>query len=420
MRSISNRSQNISQESSEQDHGITLLIDTFITGRNSGIVRRNSARKIRIVSLASRNLFADKVRLAVTLTGIVFAIILIVVQMGLFIGFAVTTSGVISQSLADIWVVSRGVSFLEAGVPIPERKLYRILSVPGVAQAEKLIVRLGNWKRSDGAERGIVIVGFNTTSNFGGPWNVVEGNARDTQQRDAVLIDELYKEKLGVRAAGDQAEINGVRARVAGFTKGIRSFTTSPYVFTSFANAQRYAQVSPYHTTYILVKAAPGTDVDRVKRAIAERVSGVDVYTRDGFSRRTQVYWMLTTGAGFAILIAATLGLIVGVVVVSQTIYATTMDHIKEFGTLKAIGASNGYICGVLLKQAVMSAVIGYTIGIAASYAVVWLSRDSGAAILLPWQVAAAMLLPTILMCVSAALISIRKVTQVDPGIVFK
>jgi putative ABC transport system permease protein len=168
------------------------------------------------------------------------------------------------------------------------------------------------------------------------------------------------------------------------------------------------------------VKAAPGTDVEQVRRAIAERVSGVDVYTRDGFGRRTQVYWMLTTGAGFAILIAATLGLIVGVVVVSQTIYATTMDHIKEFGTLKAIGASNGYICGVLLKQAVLSAIIGYTIGITASYAVVWLSRDSGAAILLPWQAAAAMLLPTIFMCVSAALISIRKVTQVDPGIVFK
>jgi putative ABC transport system permease protein len=166
-----------------------------------------------MVSLARRNLFADKVRLAVTLTGIVFAIILMVVQMGLFIGFAVTTSGVISQSVADIWIVSQGVSFLEAGVPIPERKLYRVLSVPGVAQAEKLIVKLGNWKRSDGAEQGIVIVGFDTLSNFGGPWNVEEGKARDTQQRDAVLIDELYKGKLGVRTAGDQAEINGVLPR---------------------------------------------------------------------------------------------------------------------------------------------------------------------------------------------------------------
>jgi len=313
-----------------------------------------------------------------------------------------------------------GVPFLEVGVPIPERKLYQILSVPGVAQAEKVIVRLGNWKRRDGVEQGIVIVGFDITSNFGGPWNIVEGTARDSQTRDAVLIDQLYKEKLGVGALGDQAEINGVRARVIGFTKRIRSFTTSPYVFTSFANARRYARIAPDQTTYILVKAAPGTDVNSLKAAIAQRLRGVDVYTRDEFSRRIQAYWMFTTGAGFAILIAAALGLIVGVVVVSQTIYATTMDHIKEFGTLKAIGASNAYICRVLIKQAVWSAVIGYIIGMAGSYAVVWFSRDSGVAILLPWRMSLSMLFLTILMCIAAALISIRKVIQIDPGMVFK
>src|SRR5262245_48979319 len=362
-----------------------------------------------MVPLARRNLFHDKLRLAVTLTGIVFAIILIVVQMGLFIGFTFTTSGLIDHSGADIWVASKGVPYLEAAVPFSERKLYELLAIPDVDQAEKLIVRLIAWKRNDGAQEGIVIVGFNPEANFGGPWNVVKGASGEAAVRDAVFIDDLYRRKLGINDLGDRAEINEVRARIVGFTKRIRSFTTSPYVFTSLQNALRYTQLEDDQTTYILVKAKPGANIRQLKRAIQARVSGVDVYTTSEFSRRTRVYWMFTTGAGFAILIAAMMGLIVGVVVVSQTIYAITMDHAKEFGTLKAIGASNGYVYLILIRQAVWSALIGYVLGITASYGIVWISRDSGVSILLPWQLALSVFGLTITMCVAAALVSIKK-----------
>jgi putative ABC transport system permease protein len=242
----------------------------------------------------------------------------------------------------------------------------------------------------------------------------------DLTAADSVFIDELYKDKLGIRGAGEMVEINGRRARVVGFTKRIRSFTTSPFVFTSFKNAVRYAGIRDDQTMYVLVKAAPGADVRGLQRDIVERVRGVDVYTTGEFSLRTRVYWMFTTGAGFAILIAALMGLIVGVVVVSQTIYATTMDHIREFGTLKAIGASNRYLCKVLIRQAVLSAVIGYGIGMGACFVIVWVARDGGVAILLPWQLSAAMFALTIVMCVSASLISINKVMHIEPGMVFK
>jgi putative ABC transport system permease protein len=373
-----------------------------------------------MVSLARRNLFHDKVRLTVTLTGIVFAIVLSVVQMGLFIGFTDTTSGVIDHSGADIWVASKGVPFLEVGVPFSERKLYQLLSTPGVAGAERLIIQLGNWKRADGAEQGIIIVGFDPANRYGGPWNIVEGDVRAAAAEDSVFIDKLYAAKLGVTRVGDIVEMNDRRARVVGFTKRIRSFTTSPYVFTSFKNAVRYAGIREDQTMYVLVKVAPGAGVAAVKRAIAARVPGVDVYTTSEFSWRTRIYWMFTTGAGVAILIAAVMGLIVGVVVVSQTIYATTMDHIREFGTLKAIGASNRYLYRVLIQQAALSAVIGYTMGITMCYALVWLGRDMGVALLLPWQLATAMFVLTVTMCISATVVSINKVTSIEPGMVFK
>lgn len=373
-----------------------------------------------MASLARRNLFHDKVRLAVTLTGIVFAIVLIIVQLGLFIGFTTTTSGIIDHANADLWISSRGVQNFDVGSPFSESKFYQVLATPGVALAEKYIVRFVNWKRPDGAEESIEIVGFNPDTGIGGPWNIIAGKTSDLKMADTVFIDETYRDKLGVIYLGQVVEINGRRARVVGFTRDIRSFTTSPFVFTSFKNALNYAALREDQMIYILVKAAAGVDLQTLKQRLATRVSDVDIYTTREFSRKTQSYWMFTTGAGVALIIAALMGLIVGVVVVAQTIYATTIDHLREFGTLKAMGAPNSYIYRVIIKQAVISAVIGYVLGIAISFMLVHMSRGGGAIILLPWQLAVSMFGLTLLMCISASVISINKVTRIDPAMVFK
>ncbi len=371
-------------------------------------------------TLAKRNLFQDKMRLAVTLTGVVFAVVLIIIELGLFFGFTRTTSALIDHSQVDLWITSNHVPYLELGVPLNERKFYQVEAVPGVARADKYIVRYTRWNRLDGGQNQIQIVGFNPDSTWGGPWNVVEGNIHDLKTPDGVMVDEVYKSKLGVSRIGEVFEINGHRARVVGFTHGIRSFTTSPCVFTSFRNAIDYAPVRDDQTTYVLAKVEPGANVDEVRQSILDRVDGVDVLTTKEFSRLTQNYWTYTTGAGIAILLAAVLGVIVGFVVVAQTIYATTMDHIKEFGTLKAMGAPNRYVQKVILIQAGISAVIGYLVGMIISCAIVRFGQPSGAPILLNWWMAFVTLALTLSMCAGAALISINKVTRLDPATVFK
>jgi len=372
--------------------------------------------------LARRNLLHDKLRFAVTLTGIVFAILLMVVQFGLFIGFMETTSNNVSHSKADLWVVSKGVKYFDIGgwAPFSERKLYQILGVPGVASAARYLIQYIIWKRDDGSTENIQIVGFDPQSGLGGPWNIIEGKAQDLQADNTVFVDDLYRERLGITHIGQVGEINGYRARVVGFTEGIRSFTTSPFVFTSFKSAQSYVRLAEDQTVYVLVSAKQGADLQQLKRDILARVSDVDVHTTAEFSWMTQRYWIFTTGAGVATLIAAMLGLVVGIVVVAQTIYATTIDHLREFGTLKAIGASNLHIYRVIIEQALISAVIGYIIGISISFAIVYLSRRNEAAILLPWQVALAIFGLTVLMCVSASVVSIHKATRIDPVLVFK
>jgi putative ABC transport system permease protein len=370
--------------------------------------------------LAQRNLFHDKVRLAVTLTGIVFSVVLIVVQLGLFFGFTTATSNLIDHSGADLWITSKNVPYVEQGVAFSERKLNQARSIPGVADAQKIIAHWTQWKRHDGGEESVQVVGINVDDPLEQPWNLVEGRAEDLKSPDAVILDELYKQKLGVTRVGEVFEIGRHRARVVGFTRGIRSFTTSPYVFTSFKNAQDYTAVREDQTLFILVKVAKGSQVEQVRRDLLAHLTDVEVYKTAEFSRMTTFYWMFTTGAGVAVLIAAALGLVVGFVVVAQTIYATTMDHLREFGTLKAMGAPNSYVYKVIMKQAAISAVIGYVLGMIVSVFVVQASQKGGAAILMPLPMAVGMFFVTLAMCIGAALVSINKVTRIDPAMVFR
>ncbi len=374
-----------------------------------------------MASLAVRNLFHDRVRLAVTLTGIIFAVVLVAVQTGLFIGFTTTTSNVIDHSGADFWITAAGVKYIEVGVPFSEKKLYHAKAVPGVADVQKYIVRFGQWKRPDGANESCEIIGVDPDSRMGGPWKLVQGSVADLKRDDAVIIDRFYARKLNVTRLGQAVEIQGVRARVVGFTEGIRTFTTSPLVFTSFKNAQRYAVLADDQTTYLLVKAAPGANLDWVRAALAARLTDVDVHTTQEFSSMTTSYWMFGTGAGLTVIMAAVLGLLVGIVVVAQTIYAATIDHIREYGTLKAMGATNGYIYRIILQQAVVSALLGYAVGILIASAVATsASHGGGANIVLPGSIRAGLFAVTLFMCSSAAMVSINKVTKVDPAMVFK
>jgi putative ABC transport system permease protein len=370
--------------------------------------------------LARRNLFHDRIRLIVTLAGISFSVVLMVVQWGLFRGFSTSTTNVIDHSGADIWITARNTSYIEQAIPFNERKYYQVLSTPGVAMAAKYIERWATWKQPNGHSESVAVVGCDPDVPLGIPWNMVAGDPQQLKEPNAVIVDRIYVDKLGTPSLGDRAELNGYRARVVGFTHGIHAFTTSPYVFTTFKNALDYTGMSDEQLNFVLVKAKPGVDINKLKADLQARLPDNDVDTTAEFSAMTRHYWMFTTGAGVAVLMAAVLGLIVGIAVVAQTIYATTMDHIREYGTLKAMGAPNRYVLGVIMTQAAISAVLGYTIGIAASLFVVRGGATGGAYILLSWQTAAGMLLLTLVMCITAAFVSVNKILSLDPAMVFK
>jgi putative ABC transport system permease protein len=372
-----------------------------------------------MLKLAWRNLFHDKARFAVTSVGIVFALVLVLVQMGLFLSFLEMSANIVERNGADLWIGAPNIPYVHAGSALPESIRWQALSLPGVQAVHRYAIFFVNWKLPSGAQEGIQILGFEP-GGPGAPWNVTLGSPEDLRLPDTVMLDELYAPKLGITHPGQTVEISNVRARVVGFTRGIRSFTTQPYIFCSFKSAQRYIGVANHQAIFLLVKLAPGADPARIQPLLQARSKGFQVYTAAEMLSLTRHYWMLETGAGLTTLMGALLGLIVGIVVVAQTIYAATMDHLREFGTLKAMGASNGRIHQVILIQATVSAVLGYSLAIAIAWMVADASSSLQAPVLLPPELAAATLLLAVFMCVAASVVSIRKATRIDPAMVFR
>ncbi len=375
-----------------------------------------------MASLALKNLFHEKVRFAVTLTGIVFSVILTAVQLGIFQGFIAASTDIVDKSNADLWIVSQNVSHVEQGVEFSESKLYKIRELEGVERAEKQIVSLGaKAKKPDGSTDGVTLVGSDLDGKMGGAWNIVEGDLADLKKPDAIFVDKLYaKQKLGVEKIGQVLEINKRRARVAGFTKGIRIFTSQPAVFTSFKNAQSFLNMREDETLYIVVKAKAGKDLAEVKKEISGKLENVEVLTRDELVFRQGKYWVIGTGAGITVLVAAFLAIIVGVIIVAQTIYSATVDHIREYGTLKAMGATNFYLYKIIITQSVVSGLIAYVIGIAVSLVISRISMEGTLAIIVNFRLVAALFVLTILMCCGSSIVAIRKATTIDPAMVFK
>ncbi len=372
-----------------------------------------------VYTLALRNFIHDRVSLIVTLVGIVFSVVLMAIQIGLYYGSQQVITGMIDHSGAQLWIVPIGAQSFDDSALLKGGEKYAALSRPGVASAIDLGVQTMGWKRADGAQQVVVVVGTDPSDQGLAAWNLIEGTANDIYKPNGIIADKAYLADLQLKAIGESGEINGQRVVLVGITDHIRSFTTLPYLFTSLNRARILMQAGPNQSGFVMIKLKPDTNPEAVRADLQKSIRDVDVLTNEEFRDRSIHHWLFATGAGAALIAGAVLGLIVGVVVVAQTLYASTKDHLNEFATLRALGASSGYIIKVILVQAVLSAVIGYAIGMIEALVIIWATRDTQLTILLtPW-LAFALFLITLAMCVFSAISAIVKVTRIDPAMVF-
>ena len=372
-----------------------------------------------ILTLAMRNLFHDRIRLVVTLIGILFSVVLVAVQLGLYQGTSKMIEAMIERSTGELWIVPYGaVSFEGSGVLTGDER-YAALSTPGVARAVPLVASFTKWSKPGGGEQLSVIVGTDAADGGLVPWNFVEGDVDALNLPHAVAVDRTYFSDLGISGLNSTAEIRNSRVRVTALTHGIRSFTTTPYIFMTLNRARQILRMPSSAATFYLVQLEADADPVAVQQSLRQKLPDVEVVTRKEMKRRSIAHWLFGTGAGAALIGGAILGFIVGIVIVAQTLYSSTKDHLNEFATLRALGSSSGYIHKVILAQAGLSGLLGYGLGMTISLIIVFLSVDTAFPIIMTWELAAGLLALTLFMCAVSALSAIVKVMRIDPAMVF-
>ena len=371
-----------------------------------------------VFTLASRNLFQDRLRFIASLMGIVFSVVLVMVQMGLYFGFGSMLTTMIDHASTDLWIVSSGAKYFEDLSLVDTGLRDRLLAIDGVAEVIPVVAGFSAWSLPDGAMIPVFVVGSDVTAGGLSPWNVVEGSAQTLTVPGTVAIDRSYYDRLGVSGVGATTLLRGLPVKVGAVTDGIRSFATTPYVFSDLSGARSYIGLPETFTSHFLVRLKPEADVDRVRRNILSGISGIQAYTPDQFREQSRSFWLFGTGAGAALVAGALLALIVGTVIVAQTLYSSTKDHLYEFATLRAMGASNGYIYKVIICQALLSAIIGFAFAALIGTAVVHFTAKSALQVVITPNLMMELFVLTVVMCIASALASIVRVVRVDPAIV--
>lgn len=250
---------------------------------------------------------------------------------------------------------------------------------------------------------------------------MVSGNPRDLRRGRYVFLDESAERRFGPFSPGDYREFLGLRLKVIGRTRQARSFTTNPLAFLDYRVAQALAPLDlERRTTYILVKLEPGADMETVREAIQRRLPYNDVRTRDEWAAQSRNYWVENTGLGLSMFMTVFLGCLVGVVVVAQTSYTATIEHFKEFATVKAIGGCNADIYRIIAEQASIAAVVGFLLGTALAYAVRPVMAEVNLKLIIPPILIGYAFFGAVALCLGASLISFRKIAGLDPAVVFR
>lgn len=372
-----------------------------------------------VFTLAFRNLFHDRLRFIATVIGIVFSIVLVTIQMGLYLGFGRMVTTMIDHASADLWVMPRGTKCFEDPSLLNTRERYRALAIKGVAEAIPLVIGFADWRMPTGAMTPVFVVGSDLRAGGLQPWNLVDGRVEALSSPKAIAVDSSYFDRLGISGIGATAEIRQQPVRVAAVTSGIRSFTTTPFVFMDVDRARMHTGVPSGKATYLLIRLTADANLDHVRRQLASDISDVEILTPAEFRDRSRTFWLFGTGAGAALFAGALLGVIVGTVVVAQTLYASTKEHLNEFATLRAMGSSRRYIYKVIVWQALLSAVIGFCIAAFISDVVVRLTAATALPIVVTPALVGGLFLLTILMCIGSSIAAIVQVTRIDPAMVF-
>jgi putative ABC transport system permease protein len=382
--------------------------------------------------IALKMLMGDKGKYFGIIMGLTFASLIMTQQPAIFLGLMSRSYSFISDvGLPDIWVMDTKVQFVDDIKPLQDTELYRVRGISGVQWAMPLYKGLLKARLADGTFQTCTVLGLDDATLIGGPPVMLEGKLEDLRRSDGVIVDvDGARDKLGKPSptpggkripvkVGDTLELNDRRAIIVGIAKVTRTFQSQPVLYTTYSRALSYAPRERKLLSFVLVKAKPGQDLHELTRRIRE-IKGLAAYTQKEFIELTYQYFMKNTGIPINFGISVTLGFIVGAAIAGQTFYNFTLENLRQFGVLKAMGAGNWTLLRMILLQAVMVGSIGYGLGVGLTALFGYSMRNTILAFKFPWQLLLFSGAGVSLICIFAALLSITKVIRLEPAIVFK
>lgn len=366
-----------------------------------------------------RMMFHDKLKMVGTLIGVVFAVVLTNQQLGTFRGLLYKNVMLVRNAGADVWITPPGTMQVQAGKTLGDHVLMQASVTPGVARAEPILLGNASVQKPSGGTEPVTLIGLKLPAKGGLPWNVVRGDASVLERPDTMIFEDAERETLGGLNLGSLREVNGHRVAVGAFTWGLLPFGPS-YAFAGYDLARELLKTPRDQVSFVLVKAAPGQDHAELARALQARMPDAKVMTSAEFESTIIRYILTRTPIGVTFGTSAIFGLIVGFVIVSLSMFSAVVDNLREFGTLKAIGATTGDLAKLLFVQSLAFAVLGSSIGLALVSRVASAIRSPKLAMVLGPEMYAGTVVAMTLLCVVASSLALVRLHRLEPAMVFR
>lgn len=367
-------------------------------------------------SFAIKTLLSNRSKLLTGVVGVIFSLVLVNIQGGLYLGLMKKASLLVDHCDADLWVTHQLVENVDLAREIPESWQQRIRGLSDVRQTVPYIVGKGTASLNNGHMEDVWVIGSDPDTMLGSAWGFVDGSRADLRRPHGVSFDDVDSEKLGYPQVGDWFEVNGQRTRVVARTNGITGFITMPYLFTTYNTARNLVRMPSGLTSFILVKIKPGRDRHALQQLIRQRIPDAGVYLPEEFASVSQNYWMKRTGIGISFGAATLLGLMVGLTVVGQSLYAMAIDHLRDYATLKAIGARDSDVCRVILVQTLWIGIVGSALGMSLVYVIAKFWNSPLAPVDIRPVLSAASVIVMFVICLLAAFVPYLRIRRIDPA----
>ena len=373
--------------------------------------------------VALKMLFGDRAKYLMLLAGLTFSTMLIVQQGSIFWGLMTWSQSGVSNINAPVWVTDPNINQVDEVKPLADTAVTIVRSVPGVEWAVPLYKGLQRARLADGNYQQISLVGLDSSTLIGRPAVILEGSIEELRAPDTVVLDQWAVERLGGPKKikiGTVFEINDRKARIVGIASTQKSFQNIPFVYTTYERALMYTPPERRKLSYVLAKPVDGLSSEALSRRITAETD-LGAFTQDQFGWKT-IQWVLeNTGIGVNFGTTVFLGFLVGMAISGQTFYLFTVENLRQFGALKAIGASTGMLARMILLQSFTVGFIGYGVGVglATLFGVV-VAAGGNLPFQETWPLLLGVFIALIGICSLSSAISIRKLAKLEPAIVFR